>query len=90
MTTTARKFTFEQYLAYEDGNNTRFELVDSEYIVLEIPEYWIVDPLKLQVTICQLNAGRYDDAIYVGKEAVQSQVFSTLNLAAEHILAASC
>ncbi|HEY9646012.1 MAG TPA: Uma2 family endonuclease, partial [Chroococcidiopsis sp.] len=26
----------------------------SEYSVLEIPEYWIVDPLAAKVTICQL------------------------------------
>lgn len=32
MTTTTQKLTFKAYLAYEDGTNTRYELVDGELI----------------------------------------------------------
>jgi Uma2 family endonuclease len=30
MTTTAQKLSFEQYLVYDDGTGTRYELVDGE------------------------------------------------------------
>lgn len=32
MTTTTKKFTLDQYLAYEDGTDRRYELVDGELI----------------------------------------------------------
>lgn len=36
MTTTTRKFTFEEYLAYDDGTNTRYELVDGDLVPMGI------------------------------------------------------
>ncbi len=60
----------------------------SEYSVLEIPEYWIVDPLSDRVTICQLNEGRYDEAVFVGASLIQSALFPHLQLTAAHVLAA--
>ena len=58
----------------------------SEYSVLEIPEYWIVDPLEAKVTICQLNEGRYDDTIYTGEAVIQSPTFPDLTLTAAQVL----
>lgn len=58
----------------------------SEYSVLEILEYWIVDPLLKQVTICKLIDGRYDDFLFVGNQAVESDVFKHLNWTADQIL----
>ncbi len=68
----------------------------SEYAVLDIPEYWIIDPIKAQVTICNLLDGAYDDRIFLGKEpltpgrseSIVSPTFPELNLTAEQILAA--
>jgi Uma2 family endonuclease len=60
----------------------------SEYSVLEITEYWIVDPLDQKVTVCELNEGRYDDAVFTGDEIVQSTIFPVLQLTAEQILIA--
>jgi Uma2 family endonuclease len=37
----------------------------SEYAVLDIPEYWIVDPIDQKVTVCILKDGAYSDAVYV-------------------------
>jgi len=31
-TSTQRLFTFEEYLAYDDGTDTRYELVDGELV----------------------------------------------------------
>lgn len=60
----------------------------SEYSVLEIPEYWIVDPLEAKVTICQLNEGRYDEAVFVGEAIVLSATFPKLELTVAQVLAA--
>ncbi|MBW4694808.1 MAG: Uma2 family endonuclease [Lyngbya sp. HA4199-MV5] len=59
----------------------------SEYSVLEILEYWIVDPLEEKVTICQLNEGRYDESVFVGDAVIQSLTFPALRLTATQILA---
>lgn len=58
----------------------------TEYSVLEIPEYWIVDPLEGKVTICQLNEGRYDETVFLGEAIVQSPTFPDLNLSITQIL----
>ncbi|HEY9640214.1 MAG TPA: Uma2 family endonuclease [Coleofasciculaceae cyanobacterium] len=52
----------------------------SEYSVLEILEYWIVDPLKAKVTICLLNEGRYDEAVFTDASVIQSATFPALRL----------
>ncbi len=36
MTTTAQKLTFEAYLSYRDGTDTRYELVDGELIPMSL------------------------------------------------------
>nr|WP_290228366.1 Uma2 family endonuclease [Trichocoleus desertorum] len=60
----------------------------SEYSVLEILEYWIVDPLEAKVTICQLNEGRYDEAVFTNESIIQSPIFPDLKLTVAQILAA--
>lgn len=59
-----------------------------EYSVLEIPEYWIVDPLERTVTICQLNEGRYDETVLTGEAMIQSSTFPELQLTVAQVLAA--
>ncbi len=59
----------------------------SEYSVLEIIEYWIVDPLEAKVTICQLNEGRYDETVFTGEAIIQSPTFSDLKLTVDRVLA---
>ncbi|WP_264307689.1 Uma2 family endonuclease [Nodosilinea nodulosa] len=68
---------------------TDYRAKHSEYSVLEIPEYWIVDPLKGQVTVGCLQAGRYDDAVFTGSDVVQCAVLSNLKLTARQVLTAS-
>jgi Uma2 family endonuclease len=36
MTIAAQKLTFEEYLAYDDGTDTRYELVDGELVPLNL------------------------------------------------------
>ncbi len=36
MTTATQKLSFEEYLAYSDGTDTRYELVDGELVPLSL------------------------------------------------------
>jgi Uma2 family endonuclease len=57
-----------------------------EYSVLDIPEYWIVDPLQEKVTVCTLRDGLYDLAEFQGSDRIVSPTFPNLQLTAEQIL----
>jgi Uma2 family endonuclease len=66
---------------------TDYRAKHTEYAILDIPEYWIVDPLTQQVTICQLQDGRYNDTVFTGDQILVSQIFPILNLTATQVLA---
>jgi Uma2 family endonuclease len=59
----------------------------SEYGLLEIPEYWIVDPLQEKITIGLLDHEFYDLAEFQDEDLIQSPVFPTLKLTVAQILA---
>ena len=59
----------------------------SEYALLEIPEYWIVDPLDEKVTVSSLDYRLYDSVAYKKDEVVRSQTFPNINLTIAQILA---
>ncbi len=58
----------------------------AEYGLLEIMEYWIVDPLEAKVTVCVLEHQFYDSTEFRGDELIQSPTFPDLNLTAAQIL----
>jgi Uma2 family endonuclease len=60
----------------------------SEYAVLDIPEYWIVDPLDGVVIILMLEDGAYESAEFRGEEPIVSPTFAGLDLTAIQILEA--
>ncbi|MGB8697785.1 MAG: Uma2 family endonuclease [Thermosynechococcaceae cyanobacterium] len=60
----------------------------SEYAALEIPEYWIVDPLESKVSVLLWNDGLYEETVFVGSQAIVSRMFPELQLTAEQVLAA--
>jgi Uma2 family endonuclease len=59
----------------------------SEYGLLEISEYWIVDPLEAKITLCILEHQFYDSTEFRGDDLIQSLTFPDLNLTAAQILA---
>jgi Uma2 family endonuclease len=59
----------------------------AEYAVLDIPEYWIVDPLQNQVMLAALESGLYNSTVFQGDEVIQSPLFANLTLTAAQILA---
>jgi Uma2 family endonuclease len=58
----------------------------TEYSVLDIPEYWIVDPLLAKITIFTLNAGWYEPIEFAGIDLIQSSTFPNLHPSVEQIL----
>jgi Uma2 family endonuclease len=58
----------------------------SEYSVLNIPEYWMADPIDEQMTVAELVHGRYQDAMFRGNDRILSATFPDLNLTADQVL----
>lgn len=60
----------------------------TEYGALEVPEYWIVDPLTEQVTLLLWEEGLYEEQIFQGDQTLISLVFPDLPLTVKQIFAA--
>jgi Uma2 family endonuclease len=58
----------------------------SEYAALEIPEYWIVDPLLQKITVLTFNEGLYDEKVFSGENIISSNQFSNLQITVNEIL----
>ncbi|MEB3278183.1 MAG: Uma2 family endonuclease [Lyngbya sp.] len=58
----------------------------SEYAALEIPEYWIIDPQELKVSVLTLVSGFYDSVEFRGENKINSPSFPELNLTVDQIL----
>ncbi|MGB3404959.1 MAG: Uma2 family endonuclease [Microcoleaceae cyanobacterium] len=57
----------------------------SEYSVVGIPEYWIIDPSENKVIILLLVEGLYEEIEYQGTDKIVSQMFPELELTVEQI-----
>jgi Uma2 family endonuclease len=57
-----------------------------EYNVLNIPEYWVVDPLTSKVTIFTLVEELYEGTEFAGTEQIVSGTFPELTLTVEQII----
>ncbi len=60
----------------------------SEYAARGIPEYWIIDPGKEQVTVLTLVDGLYEEAVFQGSHYIVSATFPELKLTTAQVLAA--
>lgn len=58
----------------------------SEYAARGIKEYWIIDPLRQQITILEWVDVLYEDRIYQGGERLVSPELGRLELTAERLL----
>jgi Uma2 family endonuclease len=71
----------------ESTKSTDYRAKKAEYMVLDILEYWIVDPLKQCVTVCYLVEGAYDEVVFQGDEPIVSRVFPELVLSSVQVFA---
>jgi len=60
----------------------------AEYAALEVPEYWIVDPLEKKVTVLEFNEGLYEETVFVAAQPVVSTSFPDLTLTVEQMMTA--
>ncbi len=70
----------------ESTKTTDYRAKRTEYSILDIPEYWIVDPLLDKITIFTLDEGWYEPAEFQGVDLIQSPTFPNLHSIAEQIL----
>ena len=66
--------------------STDYRAKRSEYCVLDIPEYWIVDPLESKITILTLSEGWYDTAEFTGSDRLISATYPDFPLNARQLL----
>lgn len=57
----------------------------SEYAALGIGEYWIVDPIKQQVTVLVLDEGLYEETIFISEQELVSPAFTEIKLTPQQI-----
>jgi len=65
-----------------------YESKQSEYECIKIPEYWIVDLRKSQVSVLLLTDGRYQQTVFTGNQPMISRTFPELTLTASQVLSA--
>jgi Uma2 family endonuclease len=70
----------------ESTKSVDYRAKRAEYAVLEIPEYWIVDPINQKITIFTLVEGWYDPVEFSGHDLIQSPTFLELTLTVEEIM----
>lgn len=58
-----------------------------QYKDWRIQEYWIIDRHRGAVTVLTLTDSRYEEAVYTGAMAIQSNVFPDLAVTAQTVLA---
>ncbi len=63
-----------------------YEWKRQQYQDWEIPEYWIIDRHRQQVTVLILQDGVYREQVYRDAEAIRSKVFPTLSLSVSEVL----
>ncbi|MGB5592718.1 MAG: Uma2 family endonuclease [Crocosphaera sp.] len=58
----------------------------SEYSVVGIPEYWIVDPEAKRLTVLLLVEGLYEEIIYQENQKIVSNIFPALEVTVKDVL----
>lgn len=58
----------------------------SEYAALEVPEYWIVDPLAGKISVLLLEEGLYEETVFTNSQQIVSRYFPDLAITVEQVL----
>ncbi|MDB9428759.1 Uma2 family endonuclease, partial [Microcystis aeruginosa CS-555/01A07] len=59
----------------------------SEYAVRGIPEYWIIDPIALKISVLNLILGFYELAEFNNEDKIISVTFPDLQLTPQMVFA---
>ncbi|BAY14273.1 hypothetical protein NIES2109_43740 [Nostoc sp. HK-01] len=60
----------------------------SEYAAVGVPEYWVVDPLELKITVLLLEEGFYEETVFTADQKIVSWTFPELAIAPHQVFAA--
>jgi Uma2 family endonuclease len=60
----------------------------SEYAAVEVPEYWIVDPLEQKISVLLLEEGLYEETVFTGDQKIILRTFENIAIAVEQVLKA--
>lgn len=73
----------------ENSDNYRrdYEWKRQQYESWQIPEYWIIDRHRQQVTVLTLAGEQYTERVYRGAQRIVSAVFPTFDYSAGQLLA---
>ena len=70
----------------ESTKTTDYRAKRSEYSILDIAEYWIIDPLLAKITVFTLDDGWYEPAEFQGDALIQSSIFPALKFSLDRII----
>ena len=71
----------------QDSIKRDYRYKRSEYAAFGVAEYWIIDPLKKQVTILVLDEGLYEKTIFTDEQVLISPTFTEIKLTPHQIFA---
>ncbi len=72
--------------AGHENESRDYRFKRSEYAARGIAEYWIVDPIRSQITVLSLVEGFYEEAIYKGDALIKSGVVEAVEIKVSDIL----
>ncbi|NJL85058.1 MAG: hypothetical protein HC886_02310 [Leptolyngbyaceae cyanobacterium SM1_1_3] len=78
MSAATKPMTLADYLAYDDGTDTRYELVNGA----------LIDPIAAKVSVLAWVEGLYEEQVYQGNQAIASPQLAALKLTAATVLSA--
>ena len=69
-----------------DNYRRDYEWKRQQYQDWGIPEYWIIDPHREQVSVLTLVNGTYQEKVYTDQQTIESPAFPTLTVTAQIVL----
>jgi Uma2 family endonuclease len=72
--------------AGHENESRDYRFKRSEYAARGIAEYWIVDPVRSQITLLSWVEGFYEEAIYTGDVVIKSGVIPDIEIDLRDIL----
>jgi Uma2 family endonuclease len=72
----------------KENENRDYRYKRSEYAARGIAEYWIVDPMKAQITVLLLLDGLYEETVFKNEDPIHSPQLPELKLTVDRVIKA--